>query len=399
MKRVALLLAAALVLGGLLGVLVARDPGYVLVSYRDVAVESSLWVALAAVILLYLLLRLVGVIVSRLGVGRGGLRNWRERRRHRAARDQTIRGLLQMAEGHWEEARRLLEKAAPEVEAPLINYLNAARAAQEAGDAAGRDRLLRAAEASTPGARFAVGLAQAELQRDQGQWEACLATLLQLYRQAPRHGRVLRMLVDCYRQLEDWQAILELTDALHKHHVLEADALAALRIEAWRGRLDQGRESAADLLDALPRELRHEPAVVSRFAERLAASDAAAAEGLLRRALEHRWDPGLVRQYGTLTGADADARRVVAEGWLKERPNDADLLLALGRISLQLRAWAQAREYLEASLRLRRSADAQAELGRLCAAMGDGERGAELLVQAQGSLPDLPLPEPQPRGA
>ena len=51
------------------------------------------------------------------------------------------------------------------------------------------------------------------------------------------------------------------------------------------------------------------------------------------------------------------------------------------------------------SLRLRRSADAQAELGRLCAAMGDGERGAELLVQAQGSLPDLPLPEPQPRGA
>ena len=39
-----------------------------------------------------------------------------------------------------------------------------------------------------------------------------LATLLQLYRQAPRHGRVLRMLVDCYRQLEDWQAILELTD-------------------------------------------------------------------------------------------------------------------------------------------------------------------------------------------
>ena len=90
---------------------------------------------------------------------------------------------------------------------------------------------------------------------------------------------------------------------------------------------------------------------------------------------------------------------MVAEGWLKERPNDADLLLALGRISLQLRAWAQAREYLEASLRLRRSADAQAELGRLCAAMGDGERGAELLVQAQGSLPDLPLPEPQPRGA
>ncbi len=399
MKRVALLLAAALVLGGLLGVLVARDPGYVLIAYQDLAIESSLWVALAALILLYLLLRLLGLVVSRLGVGRGSLRSWRERRRHRAARDQTIRGLLQMAEGHWDEARRLLEKAAPEVEAPLINYLNAARAAQEAGDPAGRDRLLRAAEASTPGARFAVGLAQAELQRDQAQWEPCLATLLQLYRQAPRHARVLRMLVDCYRQLEDWQAILELTDALRKHQVLDEAALEALRIEAWRGRLDQGRESPADLLEDLPRDLRHEPALVSRFAERLAASDAPAAEGLLRRALEHRWNGDLVRQYGALTGADADARRVVSEGWLKERPNDADLLLALGRISLQVGAWAQAREYLEASLRLRRSPEAQAELGRLCAAMGDAERGAELLVQAQGSLPDLPLPEPQPRGA
>jgi HemY protein len=397
--RAAVLLAAALILGGLLGVLVARDPGYVLISYQDLAVETSLWVMLAGLILAYLLLRLLSLVVARIGVGRGSLRGWRERRRHRAARDQTIRGLLRMAEGHWDEARRLLEKAAPEVEAPLINYLNAARAAQEAGDTAARDRLLRAAEASTPGARFAVGLAQAELQRDEGQWEACLATLLQLYRQAPKHGRVLRMLVDCYRQLEDWQAILELTDALHRHHVLDEAALEALRIDAWRGRLEQGRESAADLLKALPRDLRHDARVVSRFAGRLAASDASAAEGLLRRALEHRWDAELIRQYGALTGADADARRVVAEGWLKERPNDADLLLALGRISLQVGAWAQAREYLEASLRLRRSTDAQAELGRLCAAMGDESRGAELLVQAHDGLPALPLPEPQPRGA
>ena len=46
MKSGLLLLAIAIVLGGLVGMLVVQDPGYVLVSYADMALETSLWFAL-----------------------------------------------------------------------------------------------------------------------------------------------------------------------------------------------------------------------------------------------------------------------------------------------------------------------------------------------------------------
>jgi HemY protein len=54
--------------------------------------------------------------------------------------------------------------------------------------------------------------------------------------------------------------------------------------------------------------------------------------------------------------------------------------------------WAKAREYLEASLRLAHSPQVYAELGRLCSAMGDMDRGNEYLLMSQPALPDLPLP-------
>lgn len=399
MKSLLLVLAVALVLGGLVGVLVTRDPGYVLVAYEGLALETSLWLALLFLVLVYLAIWLLVASFRYVGSGRGSLVRWNQRRRDRAARDQTVRGLLLMAEGRWTEARKLLEGAARRVEAPLINYLNAARAAHEAGDQRGRDELLRAAHESTPGARFAVGLTQAELQRSQGQWEPCLATLLQLYRQAPRHAQVLRMLVDCYRHLEDWQAILELVGALRKNRALDAAALLALQLEAWRGRLRGARESPHALWERVPKELRREAALVVAFATAMAAAgENGHAEAVLRAALSHTWNPELVRLYGTLVTAEPGAQLVVAEGWLKERPNDPDLLLALGRISLMNRQWAKAREYLEASLRLRRTAEAQGELGRLCTALGESERGGELLAQALDGLPSLPLPERTAQG-
>lgn len=394
MKRALIGLATALVLGGVFGVLMARDPGYVLVSYQRMALETSLWFALLVLVLAYLAFRLLVGLWHRVGSGRGSLVSWNQRRRDRAARDQTVRGLLLMAEGRWAEARKLLEGSARRVEAPLINYLNAARAAHETGDERGRDELLRAAHESTPGSRFAVGLNQAEFQRDQGQWELCLATLLQLHRQAPRHAQVMRMLVDCYRHLEDWQAILELLGALQKHKVLDDAGLKALQREAWLGRLRSERDSPKKLWAGVPRDLRSDAELVAAFALAMAdAGEGAQAESVLRSAIDHTWSSPLVRLYGTLITEDPGPQLVVAEGWLKERPNDPDLLLALGRISLMNRQWAKAREYLEASLRLRRSAEAQSELGRLCAALGETERGSELLAQSLDGLPALPMPE------
>ncbi|MEM8766229.1 MAG: heme biosynthesis HemY N-terminal domain-containing protein [Pseudomonadota bacterium] len=392
MKLGLLLLVVAVVLGGLIGTLVVRDPGYVLISYGDRALETSLWFALALLAALYLSIRFLIWLISRTTSSTGRFGNWLRRRKGRQARQQTVQGLLLMAEGQWANARKVLVSSAREVGTPLINYLSAARAAHELGDAEGRDKLLRQAHESTPGSRFAVGLTQAELQKNAAQWEQSLATLLQLKSTSPRHPQVLLMLAEVYEQLADWQALIELLPELKKRKVLVDAEFNTLAERAWVLRLGQG--SAPDLWNDVPKDLKKTPAVLAAHARALAAAgDSAGAETALRSALRDLWDPTLIGLYGEITGAEPERQLLAAEGWLKERPNDPDLLLALGRICLMNGEWAKAREYFETSLRLQRSPEIYGELGRLCVSLGDAERGGEYLAHATVGLPDLPMPK------
>lgn len=394
MKVGLLVLAIAVVLGGLVGTLVVRDAGYVLVSYDDFAVETSLWFAVLMLLGLYFLIRFTVFLSTRLLRGGGNFGTWNRRRKVRGARQQTVQGLLLMAEGQWAEAKKLLVMAATEVRSPLINYLNAARAAHELSDVEGRDDLLRKAHETTPGSRFAVALTQAQLQMSIGQWEQCLATLLQLRSEAPKHTLVMTMLASCYEELHDWQALIEMIPVLKKTKALATDEIDQLQLLAWTHRLEAEKTDLEGVFGSVPKELRRRGTLVVHYAQMLLANgNVRQAETVVRTALEHTWDDALVELYGRIVSSDVARQLVVAEAWLKARPNDAGLLLCLGRICLMNQQWAKAREYLEVSLRLLRNPAVYGELGRLCSALGDVSRGSEYLSQTLGDLPELPLPE------
>ena len=89
---------------------------------------------------------------------------------------------------------------------------------------------------------------------------------------------------------------------------------------------------------------------------------------------------------------DTASQLIVAQGWAKARPNDPDVLVCLGRLSLMCERFVEAREYFDAALRLAPSEEVYGELGRLCVALGDESRGKEYLLRSLGDLPDLPLP-------
>lgn len=394
MKIGLLVATVAVVLGGVVGTLVVRDPGYVLVVYDQMAVETSLWLGLGLLAGACLVVFVIVYMLVKISASGRHLGAWRRERRSQGARRQTVRGLMLMAEGEWAEARRLLTATAPDAQSPLINYLNAARAAHEMGDGDGRDDLLRRAHESTPAARLAVGLTQAELQKSAGQWEQCLATVLQLRSHHPRHPQVLSMLAECYEHLADWRALVALLPELKKAGLVQGEELTQLQVRAWSHQLAAADAPPAATWKLIPRELRREPALVASYARQLAETgDVGEAESAIRTALDRDWQAELVELYGRVVSGDVERQLVVAEGWLKERPNDAGLLLTLGRICLMNHLWAQAREYLEASLRLRRSPDVYGELGRLCSALGDVDRGTEYLGLSLPGLPDLPMPD------
>jgi HemY protein len=119
------------------------------------------------------------------------------------------------------------------------------------------------------------------------------------------------------------------------------------------------------------------PAVIDAYARRAAGFGLTlAAMDELESALRREWSPLLIETYGTLAGEDIEARLRRAEGWLDAHPNDANLLLTLGRMCVRLKLWGKAHHYLKRSLALVPGAAAWEALGDTFAGQGDA-------VQAQ----------------
>jgi HemY protein len=160
---------------------------------------------------------------------------------------------------------------------------------------------------------------------------------------------------------------------------LSPEALAALETQLAAGVLADAPD--ADVLaqrwQSSPARLREHPSVLAAYARRAAALglDAVAAD-VLADALDRQWDPDLVRLYGELP-TDGEGRRVRAEAWLPEHPDDAALLLTLARLNGAEQRWARAEEQLHRALALGAGPEAWETLGTLHTAQGDAVR-AEL---------------------
>lgn len=393
MRRVLIYFVLALVVGGAVGTLMTRDPGYVLLTYAGLSLETSLWFALLTLVVGYFLLRLVIRIGAGLIRGGAGIQSWQQNRRVRNARERTVRGLLLAGAGDWAGARKTLAAVAAQADTPLVNYLVAARAANELGDTADRDLLLQKAGESTPDSTFAVACVQAELQIAARQYEQAAATLF-----AVKAGQVraLQMLAQCYERLGAWTELLALAPEFERRRAIAPEELNAGLKRWWLGffaNRDSGSDETTErLLERwrnIGKDLRSDPELIlAEVASLVRNGDTGAAEARLRTAISESWNDELVARYGQLRSAQVDRQLAAAEGWLKGHPNDPVLLLALGRLALMTSDQGKAREYLEASQTVQRSSEVNGELGRLYVATGDPVRGSELLVQALDGVTD-----------
>jgi HemY protein len=116
------------------------------------------------------------------------------------------------------------------------------------------------------------------------------------------------------------------------------------------------------------------------------------AERDLAGELKREWRTPLVRLYGLVNAPDPVRQLKKAEGWLKQHPDDAELLLAAARLCLRNELWGKARSYLDTVVSIRPTPEVYQEFGRLLNQLGDDE-GAANAYRAGLNLvagPDLP---------
>lgn len=324
---------------------VAEDPGYVLLRMRGWRVETTV---VAALLMLLLAWAVIGALWQLLSWPFGALS-----RRHRRLGQQRLgEGLIALVEGRHGDAERDLNRAArlDSLRGPAL--LAAAEAAARRGE---HGRALEALNQASQSVPQAARVLRARTLRRDGKPAEALALLAPESDKRSLTPGGWRELALAALATGDARRARDALEPLQKSGALGTRAYAALEAQV----LTSAIQACADgvslnaLWSQLPRPQRRVPAVIDAYARR------AAAFGLilpamdeLESALRREWSPLLIETYGALGSEDIEARLRRAEGWLDAHPNDAMLLLTLGRMCVRLKLGGKAQQYLERSLAL-----------------------------------------------
>ncbi len=360
----------ALALAALIGVVGGSNDGYMVFSFGDYTVQTSFNFFIISLILLCISFYILTRLIFKFASAGKDYQKYKQRKDSINNAEYLSSGMTALIEGNWRKAESLLSKGAKYSKNPTLNYLGAARAAQQMGELDLRDHYLSLAH-DLHDKNASVGITQAKLQMDQNQREQALATLTKLHDDDPKQVEVNRMLLSSYIDLQEWSKVLELLPKLKKQSALIADMYKAYELQAYAGKLeDAGLSNNEQTLSntwlAIPKKLRAELYLIDVYVQqRLRFENHQDSELLLRKSIKKEWDERLVRLYGLVKGNDLSAQLSFAEGLLKNHANDPTLLLTLGRLCIKNQLWGKAREYFEECAEYEKSPELFYELAQL----------------------------------
>lgn len=369
MKRL-IFIILVLVLSMAFGYFVKEHTGYVLIHVAETSIEMTLSFALIMVGLAFGVF-LVALLVIKAIVGTPGqISLWFSGRKKAEARKKFYQGITFLAEGCYEDAEKKLIADVRNSERPQLNYIGAAIAAHCQGDFAKSDEYFAKASIGKNRPELAIGFVQSLLHMERGNSESAIAKLGHLNRIKPNHEPVMLRLIEGYEHAQDWQSLHDLVPIAKRKKVIDEKAAQEIEVKSTIALIETAQNSGLQVLKAswshFPKIMRLNAEVIAKYAQGLVANGAPnEAEKVLSDALKKNWTPLLVEQYGNIKMSHPEKMLAKTEAWLRERPDDPDLLLAAGRLAERAQIWTRAKEYMQASIDRQPTKEALRTLGLL----------------------------------
>ncbi|TVR97347.1 MAG: heme biosynthesis protein HemY [Rhodospirillales bacterium] len=367
----------ALVAGWLAG-----HPGVVTLEWQDYRIDTSAAVLLAAVLVFAALVALLyrlwwSVLSAPKWVGR-----IRRDRRRRHGYSALSRGLVAVAAGDADTARRQARRATEYLNDPPLTMLLSAQAAQMEGDEQAAKRFFEAMR-DQPTTEFlgVRGLLLQAIKRED--WAEALTLARRAYRLNPRSEWVTQTLYDLQKRTGDWGDAAVTLDEAVKMKLIPASQSGQEKANLYyqQSRRAKGFEALRWARRAYKELPGHVPAAV-RWAEMcIAEGRHRKAAGVIEDAWQRNPAPELVRVYFQAKKADDATQKLAAARRLADfKPGHLESRLAVAQAALEGQNWGEARTALEAV------ADDQAppRVCRLMAQLEEAEHGD--LVRARSWL-------------
>lgn len=404
-------LLVAVIVGAIAGAGWLLDPGYLLVRYGGVVLETS--IAIAVLILV------VGIWVSIWVVQllRRGLRtttrlaDWQHSKAMLAQHEQQKKALLATLGGDWEQSFKalhaedqILSDSAEAQQRRFIRTALAAHTAHARGDFAERDRVLRASKNVVLELPTLGPLLVAQWYLESGDIKKASKPLHQVLAVSKKNARAWSMLASVHIASKDWEEAEKCWAMLKKlgqpyytglrFHAFDfqrqdvfanpiaADSLMLAKLLARRaGALKEYQELA-------PAQRRNIAFLIAWARELGVSQRGSEGAAVLAAALDEAWDPSVFSQWSELALAAPEDGLQRASGWAKGRTQDAHVQEVLGLLASHSEQWATAKDYFEAALKLLpEKAHAKVrlyrQLGSVWRSLGDDHRALQYFSQAE----------------
>jgi HemY protein len=329
------------------------DTGQVLLVYPPYRVDVSLNLFVVGIVVTFLLLYAILRFVRNIVTMPRRVAAYRARARKEKAHSALRDAVGNLYAGRFSRAEKAARDSLADENNKGAAGLIAANAAHRLHEYARRDEWLTQVE--DPELQEARLMATADMRADGRDADGALAALTEMRTQGGRRIHAQQIALRAQQQLKNWSEVLKLVKTLEKREALHPAVAVRLRQLAAENLLRERRHNADALLElwhALTPVERHSPRLADCAAELLIALDRQNdARKIVEEALAQNWDARLLRRYPDTAANDALPLIQKAEAWRKDRPEDGDLLFALGRLCLKQQLWGKAQSFLEAALK------------------------------------------------
>lgn len=348
--------------------------GYVLLVMQPYRVELSLNIFImmlfAAFLVFYLAIRLLS-----------GISGFNRRHRHKKSDEMMLAGIKAFFEGNYADAKKAAAVALKLTVLPrtkAINAVVAARSAHKLGEYEQRDKFLALAEKQASEERALRLVTQAELLLDEGCHEEALNSLRDLYSVGGlQQTAVLQLELEAHQQAKNWDAVLEMTNLLESRRPVNKNLVEQLRHIAH---LENIKENASDLQllnkywhNMSAQERKNSKLAIAATRAYIALGECDAAHRIIEQSVGTEWNAELITLYAECLDYHVSRQIECAEVWLRAQPNNANLLLTLGKLCTHCELWGKAQNYLEASLSVEPGHAAHLALAQLNEKLGKHE--------------------------
>ncbi|MFB0906123.1 MAG: heme biosynthesis HemY N-terminal domain-containing protein [Pseudomonadales bacterium] len=353
-----LLLFMTIILALVVGTTMSRSPGYVLIAYEDMLLQTSLWVAVLGLLALLLALRWLWIILSAVLGTKNKLAAWSEDRRAAQALRFLGKSIVLHELGELKRANRYLERVRtlPELKPVSLAVLATGDACEARTQAL--DELALGSQAQ----KELAALSRALIALDDGLIELAAEQISGL----PDNPKTLTLKRKVWLANKDWQQL-----AAHKTAVAKFDETLTL---AEHQQLVAARQTLAsdaarqDWLNALPSISLQDDGLLAAVFDDF--DQPKLAEQCCRSLLEQSPTLALFLVYAELDAETKVERARQIKRWYQQQAS-ANVLAAMGGLAAASGEHAQAIAHFSESLALKSSALIRQRLARSFLALGE----------------------------